>query len=261
MNEEILVSQIRNETGISDFENMSTDEALKIIDLVGQNRIQLKQIDALVSLFPEVTKIISESLSQFSNSVNNISANHNEMLKGSILVFQNTSTILNLLASQAESDEIRLQISKCIFDAGDRYHLLVDDIKEINKDILKSSKMNMIASIAKGVFTVGAALIDLGASYSDDDDDFTIGICLNTEIEGLGGYEEYNISCNSINDAIEDAIKEYADEVINSVDHDDIPDEVEIEIFAENDDDEEEVKAVATIYFSNGSYSYDWRWE
>lgn len=118
---EDLLQEIREITKIRDLENISEIGTIKILNLIGEHKLNEEQINALIALAPSFISMATEALKTISSIVPQVGETQREVLKNIGNSINSINTVLSTLANKVESDEVRLKIAEYTIRAGELY--------------------------------------------------------------------------------------------------------------------------------------------
>lgn len=119
-------------TGFSNFKILTDNDAVKILTLIGQQRLKEAHIKALVQLAPGFIKLATESLRAITTVAKAAGDVQVETLKILQRSVDGVADALQTLAKSAKTDKTREKIAECILEAGRLYIELAKISREMN---------------------------------------------------------------------------------------------------------------------------------
>ncbi|CAL2083403.1 hypothetical protein [Tenacibaculum dicentrarchi] len=129
------LKQLIEKAKIKDYKNLTKDEILRITEMQGRNEISKSQIEALVKVTPEFVKMQIEVVKSFAEMTKNIKDVQVKALDPIIESIKSLSKILEIIATNASSDEVQIKVLETSEKIADKY----EKILEINRKQQKNN--------------------------------------------------------------------------------------------------------------------------
>jgi len=144
---------------IKDYKNLTKEEILKITELQAKNELSKTQIEALVKVTPEFVKMQIEVVKSFAEMTKSIKDVQIKAIDPIIESIKSLSKILEIIATNASSDEVQIKVLETSEKIADKY----ERILEINLKQQKGNN-NLWKGVVStfGVLAIGALLFFTG---------------------------------------------------------------------------------------------------
>jgi hypothetical protein len=144
---------------IKDYKNLTKEEVLRITELQARNELSKTQIEALVKVTPNFVKMQVEFVKSFAEITKNIKDVQVKAIDPIIESIKSLSRILEIIATNATSDEVKIKVLETSEKIADKY----EKILEINrKQQAENNTLWKVALTTFGVITAGALAFFIG---------------------------------------------------------------------------------------------------
>lgn len=149
------ITQIKISNGIKDFKNLSNQDVIKLIELQAKGVLEKTDIEALTKIAPKFLKMQIEIVKSFAKISGDIKESQIKSTEPVIASIQGLTSILETLATKAQSDSTIEKIAESSIKLAEKY----TEILEINRKQNESNNTNW-----KGLLTtLGMVAISAGA--------------------------------------------------------------------------------------------------
>jgi hypothetical protein len=144
---------------IKDYKNLTKEEVLRITELQAKNELSKTQIEALVKVTPDFVKMQVEFVKSFAEVTKNIKDVQVKAIDPIIESIKSLSKILEIIATNASSDEVQIKVLETSEKIADKY----EKILEINRKQQKgNNNLWKVALSTFGVIATGALVFFVG---------------------------------------------------------------------------------------------------
>ena len=151
----LSLAELKKLTGVSDFAHLSPEDTSKIMQLIGQGKLNQSHIQSMLQLAPHFAEVAAKALHSLTLNAAFASTSQTEALRAVTSAIEGTAKALSLLAAGAETDSTREKIAEAIIKASEVYLKLVVEAKAMNTE-----NNNWFAR--NGVFIVSALFLVVG---------------------------------------------------------------------------------------------------
>jgi hypothetical protein len=172
-----LLDDLKASTGISDFETVTDEQFAGVAKKAAEGGLTIDQLKLLVQVMPQFIqlqgKLIEEMIGGLKQVAKSAKASQKAAIQAVSQSLDSAHQTLHVLAQNAQTDEVRLEIAKLALEAGKQGIELARIIKEMN-----DSNNNLWWKVASVIGTVG--IVAVGVSVT----------MLSVFLKGKGGESE-----------------------------------------------------------------------
>jgi ATP-dependent Lon protease len=138
---------------IKDYKNLTNEDIIRITELQSKNELSKSQIEALIKVTPEFVKMQIEVVKSFAEMSKNIKDVQVKALDPIIESIKSLSKVLEIIATNASSDEVQIKVLETSEKIADKY----EKILEINRKQQKNNNRTWTIMGTAFVTLAGAA--------------------------------------------------------------------------------------------------------
>lgn len=154
-----VIEEIKTISGIANLAEMSPEEVRTLLGLIGQQRLGLAHIEALVQVAPQFVSLANDALKNIGLVAEGAKESQKGALSAVVSSINGLTAVLTLLAERSESDEAREKIAFYLIEAGKLFVQITQYTKDINKD--NNETWTKLAGIAGSVLMAAAGIVAL----------------------------------------------------------------------------------------------------
>ena len=153
-----IIQEITEKLNIKDFNNLSKEQYVKIMELVQNDNFSLAQLAELVKVIPNIVDLQKDYLDSLKSIVDGVKTTQDHSIDGIKKSLDSTMQILSKIADKASSDESLHLIAEITLKLADLHVRIAEIVKETNKD--NNDAWQSIAKFATAAISVvGVALL------------------------------------------------------------------------------------------------------
>ena len=165
MSSEKIIDDLKSIAGVTDFSNLSKEDAARLLTLIGEQKLSVAHIKALIEIAPDFLKFSSEFLKAMSNIADAAKSTQTEAISTIKKSISGLTSVLERLAANAESDETREKIAFFLLEAGKLNLEMVKILKDMNKD--NNETWMKLAGILGTVLAIAITVVFKGVKGGD----------------------------------------------------------------------------------------------